>query len=249
MSSPASVQGNGSHAPATTTTNGTSDAHVPGSRPRVAVVNDFEVVVAGLAAMLQPFQDRIDLVDAFLVDEEANGPIDLALYDTFGRQGLETVELTKLLARPEVARVAIYSFNFDETAIEEALAAGAVGYLSKATPASQLVEQLEVLASGGAVVSGPSGNGRTPREARSWPGRELGLSEREAEVVALAAVGRRNSEIAEALFVSVDTVKTHLARSFRKLGVHNRTELSVLIHQRPSFRRLLPEMAGDASAG
>ncbi|CAN5610900.1 response regulator transcription factor [soil metagenome] len=211
------------------------------TRPRVAVVNDYEVVVAGLASILEPFMDRIDLVDAFLIDEPVDGPVDIALYDTFGRQGLEEAQLAKLLGRSEVARVAVYSFNFDDDAVSAALDAGAAGYLSKATPAKELVDQLEALAGGEQVVSGPHGPGRSPKEDRGWPGRDLGLSEREAEVVALAALGRRNADIAGALFVSVDTVKTHLARSFRKLGVHNRTELSALIHRRQSFRRLLPE--------
>jgi DNA-binding NarL/FixJ family response regulator len=219
------------------------------TRPRVAVVNDYEVVVAGLASILEPFTDRIDLVDAFLIDEPVNGPVDIALYDTFGREGLEEVQLAKLLGRPEVARVAIYSFNFDHDAVQQALDAGASGYLSKATPAKELVDQLELLAQGTAVISGPHGPGRSPREERGWPGRDLGLSEREAEVVALAALGRRNADIAQALFVSVDTVKTHLARSFRKLGVHNRTELSALVHRRPSFRRLLPESEGGVLSG
>lgn len=211
------------------------------TRPRVAVVNDYEVVVAGLAAILEPFGERVELVDAFLIDEPLDGPVDIALYDTFGRQGLEEVQLAKLLSRPEVARVAVYSFNFDDDAVHQALEAGASGYLSKATPAKELVDQLESLAKGEEVVGGPNGSGRSPREERGWPGRDLGLSEREAEVVALAALGRRNADIAAALFVSVDTVKTHLARSFRKLGVHNRTELSALIHRRNSFRRLLPD--------
>jgi two-component system, NarL family, response regulator LiaR len=209
--------------------------------PRVAVVNDYEVVVAGLAAMLEPYADRIDLVDAFLIDEPVGSDVDIALYDTFGRQGLEEVQLTKLLARPEVGRVVVYSFNFDDDTVHEALNAGAAGYLSKATPAKELVDQLESIGRGDRVVSSPHGPGRSPREDRGWPGRDLGLSEREAEVVALAALGRRNADIAEALYVSVDTVKTHLARSFRKLGVHNRTELSALIHRRESFRRLLPD--------
>ena len=211
------------------------------TRPRVAVVNDYEVVIAGLAAILEPFGDRIELVDSFLIDEPVDGPVDIALYDTFGRQGLEDLELGKLLGRPEVAQVVVYSFNFDDDAVQEALDAGAAGYLSKATPAKELVDQLCQIGEGHQVVGGPNGAARSAREERGWPGRDLGLSEREAEVVALAALGRRNAQIAEALFVSVDTVKTHLARSFRKLGVHNRTELSALIHRRPSFRRLLPD--------
>ena len=210
-------------------------------RPRVAVVNDYEVVIAGLAAILEPFGEQIELVDSFLVDEPLDQTVDIALYDTFGRQGLEEMELGKLLGRPEVKQVAVYSFNFDDDAVQQALRAGAAGYLSKASPAKELVSQLCEIADGEQVVSGPHGASRSTREERGWPGRDLGLSEREAEVVALAALGRRNAQIAEALFVSVDTVKTHLARSFRKLGVHNRTELSALIHRRPSFRLLLPD--------
>ena len=137
----------------------------------------------------------------------------------------------------------MYSFNCDDDAVQRALASGASGYLSKATPATELVDQLTRIANGEEVVSVPGASGRSNRDERGWPGRDLGLSEREAEVVALAALGKRNAQIAEALFVSVDTVKTHLARSFRKLGVHNRTELSALIHRRPSFRRLLPDDA------
>lgn len=209
------------------------------TRPKVAVVNDYEVVVAGLAAILEPFQDRIDVVDAFTINEPASGPIDIALFDMFGRDGQEG-PLHRLLARPEVRCVAIYSFNYDEVVVERALQAGAVGYLSKSLAAEELVVQIGRIAGGERVID-PGANRRAGSSDRSWPGRDLGLSEREAEVVALAAVGKRNAEIADCLFVSVDTVKTHLARSFRKLEVHNRTELSAMIHGRPSFRRLLPE--------
>ena len=211
------------------------------TRPRVAVVNDYEVVVAGLAAILEPFSDRVDVAAAFLIDDPLSEHVDIALYDTFGREGLEEVQLSKLLHRPEVERVAVYSFNFDDDSVHAALDAGASAYLSKATPASELADQLVRVADGERVIGGLHGPSRSGRDDRGWPGRDLGLSEREAEVVALAALGRRNSQIAEALYVSVDTVKTHLARSFRKLGVHNRTELSALIHRRQSFRRVLPD--------
>ncbi|MCU1497138.1 MAG: Helix-turn-helix transcriptional regulator [Acidimicrobiales bacterium] len=209
-------------------------------RPRVAVVNDFEVVVAGLAAILEPFSDRIDVVGAILMDEPIEGQVDIALYDTAGHAEPIEDQLAKLLSRPEVDRVAIYSFDFNDSDIRTALDAGAAGYLSKAAPAKELVDQLELLANGEQVVAEGSRAEEPSSDDQAWPGRDLGLSERESEVVALAALGRRNADIAEALFVSVDTVKTHLARSFRKLGVHNRTELSALIHRRPSFRRMLP---------
>jgi DNA-binding NarL/FixJ family response regulator len=209
------------------------------ARPRVAVADDSEVTVAGLAAVMAPFSDRIDLVGAIAIDDPVKGRVDIALYDPFGRNGAGEERLAALVSRRGVARVAAYSLDLDGDAVARALHAGASGYLSKATPARELVDQLELLASDEQVVAGPTGTDGPSRGG--WPGRELGLSERESEVVALAALGRRNSEIAKALYVSVDTVKTHLARSFRKLGVHNRTELSALVHRRPSFRRLLPD--------
>lgn len=211
------------------------------ARPRVAVVNDYEVVIAGLASILSPYEDHLEITDAILVDQPLSGHVDVALYDTFGRAGVEEEQIAKLLAQPEIERVAIYSFNFADEAVEQAIAAGASGYLSKAMPAKALVQGLVAVSNGERVVAGPTGVGRSTREERGWPGQDLGLSEREAEVVALAALGQRNADIAAALYVSVDTVKTHLARSFRKLGVHNRTELSALVHRRPSFRRMLPD--------
>ncbi|MCU1351068.1 MAG: LuxR family transcriptional regulator [Acidimicrobiales bacterium] len=220
-----------------------------GALPRIAVVNDYEIVIAGLTRMLEPFADRVTIVDAILIDEPIEGgPVDVALYDTFGRAGLEGPKLGQLLDKPEVNRAAVYSFDFDDVAVRNAFDAGACGYLSKTMSAEQLVGHLERLAAGEIIVGAPAGSAAAARSGRDWPGRELGLSEREAEVVSLAALGRRNAQIAEMLYVSVDTVKTHLARSFRKLGVHNRTELSVTVHAHPSFRRYGEGISNGVSA-
>ncbi len=212
-------------------------------RPKVALVNDYRLVAAGLSAMLEPFADRIELCGNLVIGDAIEDRIDLALYDTFGRQGMEEVQIDKLLADPNIAAVAIYSFNLDGRAIQVALDAGAAGYLSKGTEPSELVEQLEQLVDGQQVVASVHTAGRAGEHERQWPGQSLGLSERESEVACLAALGRRNQDIADALFVSIDTVKTHLSRSFRKLSVRNRTELSALVHLDPSFSRLLPDTA------
>ena len=70
-----------------------------------------------------------------------------------------------------------------------------------------------------------------------WPGKHAGLSERESEIVALVSLGRRNAEIAEALFISVETVKTHLTHAFRKLGLSNRTQVASFVLRDDTFRR------------
>jgi len=209
-------------------------------RPRVAVVNDYELVVRGVAGMLAPFEHRIEVADAIVIDAPVrNGPVDVALYDTFGRPNVERDSVERLMRAPEIGRVAIYSFDQSEDELQAALAAGASAYLSKATPAERLVDQLERVAAGELVTSAPGQlASATTRSDREWPGQELGLSEREAEVAVLAALGQRNVDIGQSLCIGVDTVKTHLGRAFRKVGVRNRTELSVLLRDHPTFRRL-----------
>ena len=171
--------------------------------------------------MLAPFADRIEVVDAILIDEPVrNGPVDVALYDTFGQPTLQPSHIDRLVRDPAIGRVAIYSFDHTEADLLAAIDAGAAAYLSKATPADRLVDQLERIAAGEQVTTAS------------------GLSEREAEVAVLAALGRPNADIGQSLCIGIDTVKTHLRRAFRKVGVRNRTELSVLLHDHPTFRRL-----------
>jgi DNA-binding NarL/FixJ family response regulator len=215
-------------------------------RPRVAIVNDYELVVRGLAGMLAPFEHRIEVTDAIVIDEPIrNGPVDVALYDTFGRPDLEPDRIERLIRDPSIGRVAIYSFDHSADELQKAVAAGVSAYLSKATPAERLVEQLERVAAGELVTSAPGQlASSTTRSRRAWPGQELGLSEREAEVAVLAALGQRNVDISQSLCIGVDTVKTHLRRAFRKVGVRNRTELSVVLRGHPTFRRLA--MPADA---
>ncbi len=210
----------------------------PTHRPRLTVITEYELVAAGIAAFLARFEHQIELLDPRPIEHLGEVQADIALYDTFGRLGARADDLQALADQPGVAAVAVYSFNSEDQAVATALDSGASAHLSKAMDASQLTSELLRVAAGEQVVAGPTGVGRSTREERGWPGQDLGLSEREAEVTALAALGHRNADIAHALAVSIDTVKTHLARSFRKLDVHNRTELSALVHRRPSFRRL-----------
>lgn len=210
----------------------------PDWRPRIAVVNDYEVVVAGIAAMLEPFADRITVTDPVTVNEPVSGAaVDVALFDTLGREGLGLDALGRLVGKDKLRAVAIYSTPLADDAVDQALRAGARGYLSKATPAEQLVEQLERIARGEVVVEHQVRNVGATGRARLWPGKDAGLSERESEIAALVALGRRNAEVAAALFIRVETVKTHLARASRKLGLSNRTQVAAFVHGDASFRR------------
>jgi len=205
--------------------------------PRVAVVNDYELVLAGVAAMLGPYTDRLRIADPISIDEPVTGPpVDLALYDTFGREGIGNRALERLLKKDNVRRAAVYTADASDESVRIALDLGVAGYLSKATPAAQLVEQIERIVGGEVVVETNSTGATSNRQARAWPGKDAGLSERESEIVALVALGRRNAEIAAALYISVETVKTHLSHAFRKLALTNRTQVASFVLRDDSFR-------------
>jgi len=200
----------------------------------VALVNDFELILAGLTKMLTPFGQRVQVVelDARTTPEHN---VDVALLDTFGHVGLGLDRVAAMAADDRVHHVAVYSFSFSQPLVDAALQRGATGYLSKSLSASQLVDDIERIARGEQVVTGPvrgvAGNGH------AWPGNHLGLSQRESELLALVVSGLRNSEIARALFVSENTVKTHLRHVYRKLGVHNRAQAVALAMGDSSFRK------------
>ena len=123
---------------------------------------------------------------------------------------------------PAFRHVVVYTGETSPSAVSRMLAAGASGFFSKDLPATALVDGLERVARGDQVLLlAPHRRGRSSPE---WPGRLAGLTERESEVLALLAKGYRNHEIGDALFVSLDTVKTHVKAVYRKLGVRNRAE-------------------------
>ena len=107
--------------------------------------------------------------------------------------------------------------------IEDALAGGASGYLSKVLTGPAIVDALERINAGEIVVL--AGHFESSADgAGDWPGREAGLSPREAEVLALITQGLSNQEIANRSYLSINSVKTYIRSAYRKLGVTKRTQ-------------------------
>jgi len=211
-------------------------------RIRVSAVNDYEIVVQGLAAMLLEFDDRIEVCEAIIIGEPVRVPVDVALYDTFGRVEAAGEGLSKLCGQPNVHRVALYTAPVTAQVIDEARRCGATGVLSKSLPGKKLVDALERVARGevvveeDSVVTAPlSNNGH-----RDWPGRLYGLTERESSVAVLMVEGLSNREIGEALYLSVNTVKTHIRRLLEKLESVNRTKATAILLKDPTFQRDSP---------
>jgi DNA-binding NarL/FixJ family response regulator len=186
---------------------------------RVAVVNDYQLVVLGVAAMLEPFCDRVAVVELD-VRTTPTKHVDVALYDTYGQSDSDFERVKAMVKDSGVGAVAVYTWSLNDHARLAAKRAGARGLIAKALPAADLVAALEALARGEAVETGGFGRGR----GGAWPGGQWGLSNRESETLALLTTGSSNRDIADLLYVSENTVRTHLKAVYRKLGVANRSQ-------------------------
>ena len=149
---------------------------------------------------------------------------------------LDGLEATRrILAEPDAPRVLVLTtFALDEY-IYDALHAGASGFVLKDDPPEQLLAAVRTVAAGEALLS-PEVTKRVIAHFQRAPRPSLPdgfdeLTAREAEVFRLIADGRSNAEIAEDLFISDSTVKSHITHILQKLGLRDRVQLVVAAHQ------------------
>ncbi|KHL01302.1 response regulator transcription factor [Sinomonas humi] len=188
---------------------------------RIALVNDYEIVVQGVAAMLRSYRDQIEIVEMDVGRNPAQ-PVDITLYDTFAATQGDSEAVHHLSRDPLAGKVVVYSWNLDPALISAAVANGASAYLSKALPAGHLVAALQAVHRGDEPEE-PQGRAATTVVGGDWPGREEGLTQREAEVLALIAQGLSNVEIAERTLLSINSVKTYIRSCYRRIGARNRS--------------------------
>jgi DNA-binding NarL/FixJ family response regulator len=209
---------------------------------RVLLADDQELVRAGFRALLDSQQD-IEVVGEAADGEQAvklaaELKPDVVLMD-IRMPGLDGLDATHQIAADERLRevriVILTTFELDEY-VFEAIRAGAAGFLVKDTKPTALIEAVRVVAGGDALLA-PSITRRLIAEfaARAKkpphsPALEE-LTEREREVMALAASGLSNDEIADRLVVSPATAKTHVSRAMVKLGARDRAQLVVLAYE------------------
>jgi len=190
----------------------------------VALINDYEVVVRGLASMLSRHQGTLRVVEMDL-ESRVDRPVDIGLYDTFAAAQGDREEVRALTKDPHIGQVVVYSWNLDESVIRRALDNGVAGYVSKSLPARELVTALTSIHAGGQRVWGPQVVERTATPfIGDWPGREEGLPPRESEVLALITQGYGNQEIADRAHLSINTVKTYIRNCYRRIGVSSRSQ-------------------------
>ncbi|KHO23144.1 response regulator [Mycolicibacterium setense] len=204
----------------------------PSSPVRLVLVDDHEMVIEGLKAMLAAFNDRVEVVGQAVGAERAVNVIetldpDIVLCDV-RMEGSSGLDLCRVLRERDPDRkVVMLSVYDDEQYLFQALRVGAAGYLLKSISSDELVRQIE-FAHGGQTAIDPgmaaraAGTAARLQRDEFWPGVRQGLTQRESEILSFVVAGLSNRGIANKLVIGEETVKTHLRSIYRKLGVSDR---------------------------
>jgi DNA-binding NarL/FixJ family response regulator len=209
---------------------------------RVIVADDQEIVRTGLRMILDA-QPDIDVVGEAADGRQAVELAqrlrpDVCLFD-IRMPGVDGIEATRLIAGPAVAAplavVVITTFDLDDY-VYAALRAGARGFLLKDAGPDLLAQAVHAAANGDALIA-PSITARLLEAfagsgAASPPVQPVDpLTDREEQVLATVAQGLTNSEIAGELYITLSTVKTHIASLMAKLGARNRVEIAMWAYE------------------
>lgn len=194
----------------------------PQSPILVGLVDDYDVVLIGLAHMFDEHRHRV-LVAEIDSNEPLVDKVDIALYDSFAQPESDHEEIGVLVDSPRAHRVVVYTWNFQPGLVDDALKRGASGYLSKTLTPEGLVSALERVHSGEIIVSDPPARAKRA-SALDWPGRREGLTDREAEILALITQGMSNADVARLTYLSPNTVKSYIRTLYRKIGAESRTQ-------------------------
>jgi DNA-binding NarL/FixJ family response regulator len=196
---------------------------------RIAVVESDPLRFVGFRALFDSEPD-FELNSSTLQEITAERNIDLVLLGSRTGQNLFDQMASLKAARPDL-KIIVTGAGMDEETILKAIASGAKGYVDEAAPASEFVQAIRVVNQGSVwaprrvlsmfierVTSSPG---------RIFPAGRVTFTDREKEVLEMLVAGRSNKEIGAALGIEERTVKAHVAKLMRKVGVQNRIALSV----------------------
>lgn len=190
---------------------------------RVAVANDYPLVIAGTARALEKFADDVRVVE-YASRTPVESDVDVVLFDAFGEGPGAAGVRTTLLSHAS-PRVLVFTWNTDPERVTEALRSGAAGVVSKTVSPEQLVNAVQRVYAGEQVI--PDYDTRAREEFGRWPGDHVGLSARESEVLALICQGLSNQRVGDTLYLSTNTIKTYIRSAYRKIGVATRSQAVV----------------------
>ncbi len=196
---------------------------------RIAVIEPDPLRLVGYRALFDSERD-FEVVNATLENVAAEPNIDMVLLGSHGTQNLFDVMAGLKAARPGL-KIIVSGSGADEETILKAIAAGAKGYVDEAATPEEFVMAIRIVHQGSVwaprkvlstfierVTSSPS---------RIFPAGRVTFTDREKDVLEMLVAGRSNKEIGAALGIEERTVKAHVAKLMRKVGVQNRIALSV----------------------
>ncbi|MGN7784583.1 response regulator [Niabella sp. 22666] len=204
---------------------------------KIALIEDEESIRNSLLTLLY-LQEELEVIDAFEDGESAlrylqQKPVDVLLFDINlpGISGIETVSKLKTI-HPAVQCMALTSYDDAENAFN-ALKAGATGYILKNTAPEKLVDAIKDIHNGGSPMSSQIArlvvlNFAATKTAEIYSNE---LSRRENEILQLLSRGFRYKEIATQLFISIETVRTHIRNIYEKLQVKTRAEALLKVNR------------------
>lgn len=196
----------------------------------IAIIEDDDKVRHYLAELIQLNIDVEDVVlfrDAETALKELTArPVQIALFDVNlpGMTGIDCIQRLKIL-HPQMQMMVLTVYDNPDT-VFEALKAGAVSYLLKSTPAERILEAIAEVQNGGSPISSQIARKVIEAFAVREKTNEYfqALSKREQEMLEHLSRGYRYKEIADKLFVSIETVRTHIRNIYEKLQVNSRAE-------------------------
>jgi DNA-binding NarL/FixJ family response regulator len=198
-------------------------------RIRIAVIESDPLRFVGFRALFDSEPD-FELISSSVQELATRDNIDLVLLGTRGGQNLFDMMATLKAARPDL-RILVTGSGADEETILKAIAAGAKGYVDEAATAQEFVQAIRIVHQGSVWaprrVLSTFIERVTSSPGRIFPAGRVTFTDREKEVLEMLVAGRSNKEIGAALGIEERTVKAHVAKLMRKVGVQNRIALSV----------------------
>ena len=183
---------------------------------RVALVNECDLVRAGVTSMMAEHSDRVVVLpNRYVAATEA----DVALLDPFTRR-TGVVGSAQVVRPPGGSRVVVYTWETRSGFVERAMRSGAHGYLSKALPAEELVAALEKVHLGERLVAVDQPRDGHDRRTNV----EAGLTRRNTHGLPLIAARAPTKALSRRLELSMNTVKSHIRTAYRAMGVTSRTQ-------------------------
>ncbi|HEY6567950.1 MAG TPA: response regulator transcription factor [Actinomycetota bacterium] len=198
---------------------------------RVLIVDDHEVVLAGLRQLIDGFED-VEVIESATdglqaIEACASTTPDVVLLD-LEMPNMDGIEATRAIKTSSPAtNVVVFTYFSDRARIVQALDAGATGYLLKDADPRELHSAIKAAAEGGVPLHPTAAAAMLEERSEAGTRAHSELSPREQEVLVLVGDGLANKQIARRLGISEKTVKTHLTKIFQTIGVTDRTQAAL----------------------